>query len=153
MTRFPILLPSDQETARRLFRKRSGSPSGRRASTATWVFLQTGTARTSNLRPLGVSIMMRLRRSAESTLILSKPRRFNGLRAAVNVVRSTPSSVATAPCLAVLDGSVTSSAKIARWSVQSGARHHRAPAPSPHVGHEGTDKHPGPHVLSQALAG
>ena len=41
--------------------------------------------------------MMRLRRSAGSTLILSKRRRCNGLRAAVNVVRSIPRSDATSP--------------------------------------------------------
>lgn len=86
-----------QDTARRFFRKRSGSPSGSRASTAMWVLLQTGTARASNLRPFGFSVTMRLRRSAESTCILSKPRRANGFRAAVNVVRSIPSSDATAP--------------------------------------------------------
>jgi hypothetical protein len=97
MPRFPNLFPGDQETARRFFRKRSGSPSGRRASTATLVLLQTGTACVSNLRPSEVRVMMRLRRSAGSTLILSKARRCNGLRAAVNVVRSIPSSDATAP--------------------------------------------------------
>ena len=86
-----------QDTARRFFRKRSGSPSRRRASTAMWVLFQTGTAHASTLRPLGVSVIVRLRRSAESTLILSKPLCANGLRAAVNVVGSIPSSDATAP--------------------------------------------------------
>ena len=86
-----------QDTARRFFRKRSGSPSGTSASIAMWVLLQTGTARASNLRPLGVSVITRLRRSVWSALILSKPRRCNGLRAAVKVVRSIPSSDATAP--------------------------------------------------------
>lgn len=83
-------------SARRFFRKRSGSPWGRRDSTAMWVLLQTGRARASNLRPLGVSVMIQLRRSAGLTVIVSKRRRCNGLRAAVRVVRSIPSSDATA---------------------------------------------------------
>lgn len=59
-----------------------------------WVFLQMGTARASKPRPLGVSVITRLRRSSGGTVILSRPRRCNGLRAAVNVVLSIPSSFA-----------------------------------------------------------
>ena len=69
--------------------------SRRSASTETWVFLQMGTACASKLRPLGVSVITRLRRSSGSTVIFSRRRRCNGLRAAVNVVRSIPSSFAT----------------------------------------------------------
>lgn len=90
----PIL--NDQETACKFRRKRSGSPGRSRASTAACVFLQIGMALTSTLRPSGVSVITRPRRSAGSTVILSKRLRCNGLRAAVNVVRSIPSSEATA---------------------------------------------------------
>lgn len=86
-----------QESARRFFRRRSGSPWPRRASTATWVLFQTGTARASNLRPFGVNAIRRLRRSDGSVVILSRPRRRKGLRAAVSVVGSIASSAATAP--------------------------------------------------------
>ena len=86
-----------QESARRFFRRRSGSPWPRRASTATWVLFQTGTARASNLRPFGVKAIRRLRRSDGSVVILSSPRRRKGLRAAVSVVGSIASSAATAP--------------------------------------------------------
>jgi hypothetical protein len=86
----------DQQSARRLFRKRSKSPSCRRASTAVWVLLQTGTARASNLRPFAVRVNRRPRPSAGSVVILSRPRRRKGLRAAVKVVRSIASSKATA---------------------------------------------------------
>ena len=64
---------------------------------ARWVLFQMETARASKLCPFGVSVMIRLRRSAGSTVILSKRRRCKGLRAAVNVVRSIPNSEATAP--------------------------------------------------------
>ena len=94
-TASPTRPPHD--TARKFFRNRSGSPSGSSSSTATWVFLHTGTARASNLRPLAVSVMTRLRRSAGPALTFTKPRRSNGFRAAVNVVRSIPRSDATAP--------------------------------------------------------
>jgi hypothetical protein len=61
-----------------------------------WVLFQMGTARASNLRPFGVSVIRRTRRSAESAVMLSRARRRKGLRAAVNVVRSIASSDATA---------------------------------------------------------
>ena len=64
---------------------------------ARWVLFQMGTARASKLHPFGVSVRIRLRRSAGTTVILSKRRRCKGLRAAVNVVRSIPNSDATAP--------------------------------------------------------
>ncbi len=85
-----------QESARKLLRRRSESPSRRSASTAVWVFFQTGTARASNLRPFAVRVIRRPRPSAGSAVILSKPRRRKGLRAAVNVVRSIASNEATA---------------------------------------------------------
>lgn len=91
----PVL--GDQDTSARFFRRRSGSPSGRRVSTAAWVLLQMGTARASSLCPLGVRVRTRPRRSVGATVILSRRRRCNGLRAAVNVVRSIPSSDATGP--------------------------------------------------------
>ena len=85
-----------QESARKLLRRRSESPSRRSASTAAWVFLQTGTALASNLRPFAVRVMRRPRPSAGSGVILSRPRRRKGLRAAVKVVRSIASSEAAA---------------------------------------------------------
>ncbi len=54
-----------------------------------------GTARASNLRPFGVSVIRRVRRSAESAVTLSRARRRKGLRAAVKVVRSMARSDAT----------------------------------------------------------
>jgi|HubBroStandDraft_2_1064218.scaffolds.fasta_scaffold07257_2 hypothetical protein len=86
----------DQERARKLFRRRSESPSRRSASTVVWVLLQTGTARASNLRPFAVRVIRRPRPSSGSAVILSRPRRRKGLRAAVKVVRSIASSKATA---------------------------------------------------------
>jgi hypothetical protein len=86
----------DQESARKLFRRRSESPAGRSASTAAWVFLQTGTARESNLRPFAVRVIRRPRPSAGSAVTLIMPRRCNGFRTAVRVVRSIPSRDATA---------------------------------------------------------
>jgi hypothetical protein len=85
-----------QVSARRLFRRRLESRLKSRLSTARWVFFQTGTARTSNLRPFSVNVIRRARRSAGSTLILSRARRCRGLRAAVKVVRSMASTDATA---------------------------------------------------------
>jgi hypothetical protein len=86
----------DQESARKLLRRRSESPSRRSASTAVWVFLQTGTARASNLRPFAVRVIRRARPSAGSAATLTRPRRRNALRTAVRVVRSIPSRDATA---------------------------------------------------------
>ena len=83
------------ESARKLFRRRSGSRSPSKPSIARWVLFQTGTARASNLRPFGVNVIRRARRSCGSGLILSRARRRNGLRAAVKVVRSMASSDAT----------------------------------------------------------
>ena len=84
------------ESARRLFRRRSGSRSERRPSTARCVLSQMGTACASSFLPFGVSDIRRPRRSVGATEILTKARRSKGLRAAVKVVRSIASSVATA---------------------------------------------------------
>jgi hypothetical protein len=88
---------SCQENARKLFRRRSGSPLGTSASISQCVRCQTGTARTSRLRPFAVRVVRRLRRSLASAVTLTRPRRCNGFRAAVKVVRSIASSDATAP--------------------------------------------------------
>jgi hypothetical protein len=90
-----------QESARKLFRRRSESPSLRSASTAVWVFVQTGTARASNPCPFAVSVIRRPRPSAGSAVTLTRRRRHKGFRAAVKVVRSMASSKATA---AIPDG-------------------------------------------------
>jgi len=79
-----------------LSRRRSESPSRRSASTAVWVFLQTGTARASNLRPFAVRVIRRARPSAGSAVTLTRPRHGNTLRTAVRVVRSILSRDATA---------------------------------------------------------
>ena len=85
-----------QERARRFFRRRSGLWSRRRPSMLRWVLCQTGTACTSSLRPFGVRVIRRARPSVGSGVILTRPRRWRGLRAAVRVVRSIASSDATA---------------------------------------------------------
>ncbi len=71
-------------------------PSGRSASISRCVLCQMGTARTSKLRPFAVRVVRRLRRSVASAATLTRPRRCNGLRAAVNVVRSIARRDATA---------------------------------------------------------
>ena len=86
-----------QESVRRFFRRRSGSPGARRASTAAWVRFQTGTARASNVLPCGVNSSRRARWSSWGVVILIRLRRRSGLRAAVRVVRSIASNDATAP--------------------------------------------------------
>jgi hypothetical protein len=84
----------DQERARKSFRSRS--PSRRSTSIAACVFFHIGTALVSNLRPCAVRIIRRPRRSAGSGVILTRPRRCRGLRAAVKVVRSMARRDATA---------------------------------------------------------
>ena len=86
-----------QESTRRFLRRRSGSPGPSRASTAAWVLVHKGTARASNFLPCGVNFSRRARWSSWSVVILIKPRRCSGLRAAVNVVRSIARKDATAP--------------------------------------------------------
>lgn len=86
-----------QESVRKFFRRRSGSPGPRRASTAAWVLVHTGTARASSFLPCEVNSSRRARLSSWSVLILISPRRRSGLRAAVNVVRSIASNDATDP--------------------------------------------------------
>jgi hypothetical protein len=86
-----------QESVRKFFRRRSGSPGPRRASTAAWVLVHTGTARASNCLPCGVNSSRRARWSSWFVVILIMLRRRNGFRAAVKVVRSIASKDATAP--------------------------------------------------------
>jgi hypothetical protein len=86
-----------QEILRKFFRRRSGSPRSRRASTAAWVLIHTGMARASNSFPRGVNCSRRARWSSRFVVILIKPRRRSGFSAAVKVVRSTASNDATAP--------------------------------------------------------
>ena len=86
-----------QESMRKFFRRRSGSPGPRRASTAAWEFAHTGTARASNFLPSGVNSSRRARWSSWSVAILISRRRRSGFRAAVKVVRSIASNAATAP--------------------------------------------------------
>jgi hypothetical protein len=86
-----------QQSARKLFLRRSGSPTRRRASIAAWVLVHTGTALASNLSPCGVNSRRRVRWSFSSVVILIRRRLRSGFRAAVNVVRSITSNDATAP--------------------------------------------------------
>jgi len=86
-----------QESVRKAFRRRSGSPGPRRASTAAWVLVHTGTARVSNFLPSGVNSSRRARWSLLPLVILIRLRRRSGFRAAVKVVRSIASNDATAP--------------------------------------------------------
>jgi len=86
-----------QKSVRKFFRRRSGSPAPRRASTAAWVVVHTGTARASNFLPWGVNSSRRARWSSWLVVILIRLRRRNGFRAAVKVVRSMASNDATAP--------------------------------------------------------
>jgi len=86
-----------QESLRKFFRRRSGSPRPRRPSTEAWVVIHTGTARASNFFPFGVNSSRRTRWSRRSVVILIRRRRCSGFRAALNVVRSIASSDATAP--------------------------------------------------------
>src|ERR1700751_2524929 len=50
-----------QESIRKFFRSRAGSPGERRSSTAAWVLVHTGTARASNFLPWGVNSSRRAR--------------------------------------------------------------------------------------------
>jgi hypothetical protein len=86
-----------QERVRKVFRRRSDSPRPRRASTAAWVLIHTGTARASNFFPCGVNSSRRARWSSWFVLIFIRPRRCSGFRAALKVVRSIASNDATAP--------------------------------------------------------
>jgi len=86
-----------QESVRKFFRRRSDSPWPRRASTAAWVLVHTGTARASIFLPCGVNSSKRARWSSWSVVILIKRRRCSGFKAAVKVVRSIASNRATAP--------------------------------------------------------
>ena len=86
-----------QARVRKFFRRRSGSPGPRQASTAACVLIHTGTAWASNFLPCGVNASRRARWSTWSRVILIRPRRCSGLRAAVKVVRSIASNDATAP--------------------------------------------------------
>jgi hypothetical protein len=87
----------DQESACKLLLNRSGSPSGRSDSIFKWASSQIGAALASRVLPFRVKLSLRLRRSAGSGLILTRPRRCSGLSAAVKVVRSMASSDATGP--------------------------------------------------------
>ncbi len=84
-----------QERARRFFRRRSGFWSRRRASTARWVLCQMGTACDEQ----GSSLWGERHQTGAAVggvaVILTRPRRCKGLRAAVRVVRSIASSDAT----------------------------------------------------------
>jgi len=60
-----------------------------------------GTALASKRFPFGVNASKRPRRSSGSALTLIRRRRFNGLSAAVKVVRSIASNDATDPILEV----------------------------------------------------
>jgi len=86
-----------QESMRKFFRRRSGSPGPRRACTLAWVLIHTGTARASNFLPCGVNSSRRARWSSWAVVILIRRRRCNGFRMAVKVVRSIASNDATAP--------------------------------------------------------
>jgi len=86
-----------QESLRKFFRRRSGSPGPRRASTAASELVQTGAARASNFLPCGVNFSRRVRWSSWSVVILIRLRRRSGFSAAVRVVRSIASNDATAP--------------------------------------------------------
>ena len=89
-----------QDSVRKFFLRRSGSPGPRRASTAAWVLVHTGTARANNFFPCGVSSSRRARLSLWSVVTLIRRRRCSGLRAAVKVVRSIASNDATDPIVA-----------------------------------------------------
>ena len=86
-----------QESVYKLFLRRPGSPGPRRASIAAWVLVHTGTARASNFLPCGVNCSRRARWSSWSVVILIRLRRRSGFKAAVKVVRSIASNVATDP--------------------------------------------------------
>ena len=91
-----------QESVRKFFRRRSGSPAPRRASTAAWVLVHIGTARASNFLPWGVNSSRRARWSSRLVVILIRLRRRSGFTAAVKVVRSIASNDATAPIVGAL---------------------------------------------------
>jgi hypothetical protein len=86
-----------QESVRKFFRRRSVSPGPKRASTEVWVLVHTGTARASKFLPRGLRCSRRVRWSASCVVILIRPRRRSGFRAAVKVVLSIASNEATAP--------------------------------------------------------
>jgi hypothetical protein len=123
-----------QESVRRFFRRRSGSPGPRRASTAAWVLVHTGTARASNFLPCGVNCSTRARWSSWSVVILIRLRRRSGFRAAVKVVRSIASNEATAP---IVGGSgrfkdtISENCPLLRPSGRSALSKHRASARAP----------------------
>ena len=86
-----------QDSVRKFFRRRSGSPGSSRPSTAAWVLVHTGTARANNFLPCGVNSSKRERWSSRFVVILISLRRRSGFRAAVKVVRSIARSEATEP--------------------------------------------------------
>ena len=87
--------PAIQESAARFLRSRSRSPILSDASRSRWVCSQTGIAEASRVLPAGVRLTRRPRRSAGSLATVTRPRRWSGLSAAVSVVRSMASRVAT----------------------------------------------------------
>jgi hypothetical protein len=91
---FCVKLPPDR--TRKSLRRRSGSPSGKRPSISWWVRCQIGTPLANNVIPFGVRAIKRLRRSPEPVATVTNPRRCNGFKAAVNVVRSIANKDATA---------------------------------------------------------
>jgi len=84
------------DRTRKSLRRRSGAPSSKRPSISWWVRCQIGTPLANNVIPFGVRAIKRLRRSPESVATVTNPRRCNGFKAAVNVVRSIANKDATA---------------------------------------------------------
>lgn len=88
-------LSADHDSIRKLSRSRSASPSANCDSTLRCVSSHTGTADPSRSFPVTVRLNSRLRRSSRLGAILTSPRRWSGLSAAVSVVRSIASKAAT----------------------------------------------------------
>ena len=141
----PNLSLADQEIARRFLRKRSGSPSGRRASNTTCTPDGNGAGKQPAL----------LERQHHDTA--------SAVRGVHGDLKQTPAlqwfesggqcrcdpfqaAMLLLPCLVLLAGSGTSLTRIARWLARSGAAHHRSVVPAPwrHAAPGGTDRHPGP---------
>jgi hypothetical protein len=120
-----------QESVCKFFRRRSGSPGPRRASSAAWVLVHTGTARANNCLPCGVNSSRRARWSPWSVVILIRPRRRSGFRAAVKVVRSIASKDATAPIVGAsgrLSDIISENCPLVRPSGRSAVSKRRASA-------------------------
>ena len=120
-----------QESVRKFFRRRSGSPGPRRASSAAWVLVHTGTARASDCLPCGVNSSRRARWSPWSVVILIRPRCRSGFRAAVKVVRSIASNEATAPIVGAsvrFKDTISENCPFVRPSGRSALSKHRASA-------------------------